>query len=195
VKEPQAMLPHHGRPLSPEEIDLWLQAMRTVQPRHPRPNSGRFRPSLSQPPTSRQMSEAIAGKPPAIAKPWVPPLVPLERRLRQRLQRGQIEVHGAVDLHGMRQAQAHRTLQSFLRQAQANGARVVLVITGKGSSGRAGATIEAEGVLRRSVPLWLQAAELRSVVIGFEQAGIAHGGAGALYVRIRRAGTAGSTVR
>jgi DNA-nicking Smr family endonuclease len=142
------------------------------------------------------MSEAIAGKPPAIAKPRVPPLVPLERRLRQRLQRGQIDLHGAVDLHGMRQAQAHRTLQSFLRQAQANGARVVLVITGKGSSARAAAaTIEAEGVLRRSVPLWLQAAELRSVVIGFEQAGIAHGGAGALYVRIRRAGTAGSTVR
>jgi DNA-nicking Smr family endonuclease len=194
VKEPQAMLPRHGRHLSPEEIDLWLQAMRTVQPRHPRPNSGRFRPSLA-PPTRSQMSEAIAGKPPAIAKPQVPPLVPLERRLRQRLQRGQIEVHGAVDLHGMRQAQAHRTLQSFLRQAQANGARVVLVITGKGSSGRAGATIDAEGVLRRSVPLWLQAAEQRCVVIGFEQAGIAHGGAGALYVRIRRAGTAGSTVR
>ncbi len=190
------MLPRHGRHLSPEEIDLWLHATRTVQPRHPRPNSAPPRPVPSLSAAGKQTSEAVAEKPSAIAKPRVPPLAPLERRLRQRLQRGQIEVHGAVDLHGMRQAQAHRTLQNFLRQAQANGARVVLIITGKGSSGRAAAaTIETEGVLRRSVPLWLQAAELRSVVIGFEQAGIAHGGAGALYVRIRRAGTAGSTMR
>jgi DNA-nicking Smr family endonuclease len=190
VKEPQSKLRRHGRHLSPEEIDLWLRATRSVEPR---PHSGPPRPLLPTP--HRQISEVVAEKPPDIAAPALPPIVPLERRLRQRLQRGQIEVHGAIDLHGMRQAQAHRTLQNFLRQAQANGARVVLVITGKGSSGRSGATADTEGVLRRSVPLWLQTPEFRSLVIGFEQAGSAHGGAGALYVRIRRSGTAGSTAR
>jgi DNA-nicking Smr family endonuclease len=41
-------------------------------------------------------------------------------------------------------------------------------------------------VLRRQVPLWLGLPELRDVVVGFEEAHIAHGGEGALYVRLRR---------
>jgi DNA-nicking Smr family endonuclease len=37
------------------------------------------------------------------------------------------------------------------------------------------------------VPEWLGLPELRRFVVGFEQAAIGHGGAGALYVRVRRA--------
>jgi len=195
VKKPHAMLPHHGRHLSPEEIDLWLYATRAVKPKHHRQPVAPLR--VSPPPAAlgSGLTDAVVDKPSAIAPPRVPPLAPLEWRLRQRLQRGQIEVHGVVDLHGMRQAEAHRALRTFLRQAQANGARVVLVITGKGSSNRAATGLEPEGVLRRNVPAWLQAAELRTVVIGFEQAGVAHGGAGALYVRIRRSGASGTVAR
>jgi DNA-nicking Smr family endonuclease len=71
----------------------------------------------------------------------------------------------------------------FVRRAQANGAKFALVITGKGA--RSG---DAErGVLRRQVPLWLQLPDLRDAVVGFEEAHVAHGGEGALYVRLRRA--------
>jgi DNA-nicking Smr family endonuclease len=193
MKKPHALLPHHGRHLSLEEIDLWLYATRAVQPRHNRHN---LAPPLPPPQhASKKISEAAAGKPSAAGPPPVLPLAPLERRLRQRLQRGQTEVHGVIDLHGMRQVEAHRAMQNFLRQAQVNGARIVLVITGKGSSSRTAERVETEGVLRRSVPQWLQAAELRSVVLGFEHASIAHGGAGAIYVRIRRSGAPGTTIR
>ncbi len=41
-------------------------------------------------------------------------------------------------------------------------------------------------MLKRQVPLWLESTELRSLVIGFESAGIGHGGQGALYVQVRR---------
>ena len=41
-------------------------------------------------------------------------------------------------------------------------------------------------MLKRQVPMWLEGPELRSLVIGFDSAGIGHGGAGALYVRVRR---------
>jgi DNA-nicking Smr family endonuclease len=59
----------------------------------------------------------------------------------------------------------------------------VLVITGKGKMGA-----ESErGVLRRQVPQWLSLPEFRSLVVGFEEAHIGHGGEGALYVRVRRA--------
>ena len=61
----------------------------------------------------------------------------------------------------------------------------MLVITGKGA--RPGSDPHAErGVLKRQVPLWLESAELRPLVVGFESAGIGHGGQGALYVRVRR---------
>ena len=64
----------------------------------------------------------------------------------------------------------------------------VLVITGKGKMGA-----ESErGVLRRQVPQWLCLPEFRSLVVGFEEAHIGHGGEGALYVRVRRARQLGS---
>ena len=71
----------------------------------------------------------------------------------------------------------------FLRRAQSDGAKFVLVITGKG--GRSGDP--DRGVLRRQVPLWLQLPELRDIVVGFEEAHVGHGGEGALYVRLRKA--------
>jgi DNA-nicking Smr family endonuclease len=58
-----------------------------------------------------------------------------------------------------------------------------LVITGKGSADAYG----GRGVLKRQVPMWLRLPEFRGYVVGFEQAGITHGGEGALYVRLRRA--------
>jgi DNA-nicking Smr family endonuclease len=107
-------------------------------------------------------------------------LAPLGRRLRQRVARGKEAIDGRLDLHGLTQSEAHAALLHFLRKASAREARLVLVITGKGrdEGGR--------GVLRRQVPNWLNLPEFRAFVIGFEEAHMAHGGEGALYVRIRR---------
>ncbi len=105
--------------------------------------------------------------------------------MRQKLGRGTEPIDARIDLHGMTQADAHAALAHFLRRAQRDGARVVLVITGKGA--RPGSDPHAErGVLKRQVPLWLESSELRPFVVGFESAGVGHGGAGALYVRVRR---------
>jgi DNA-nicking Smr family endonuclease len=79
-------------------------------------------------------------------------------------------------------------LGAFLRRSQAEGAKLVLVITGKGAAASAhGPGLSDErGVLRRMVPHWLRMADLRGVVMGFEEASLRHGGGGALYVRLRR---------
>jgi len=119
-----------------------------------------------------------------VARPPEPPaLAPLGRRERAQLSRGKKQIEARLDLHGMTQARAHRALQAFLHRAHGEGLSFVLVITGKGSLRDS----ESErGVLRRQVPLWLGLPEFRSLVVGFEEAHIGHGGEGALYIRIRR---------
>jgi DNA-nicking Smr family endonuclease len=133
-------------------------------------------PAPSAPPRSGEARKA--GPPPP------PPLAPLGRRLKQQLGRGTHAIDDRMDLHGMTQARAHDALVGFLRRAQAADARIVLVITGKGASGRD--PFGERGVLRRQVPLWLRLSPFRELVVGFEQAHIGHGGEGALYVRVRR---------
>ncbi len=59
-------------------------------------------------------------------------------------------------------------------------------MTGKGRGAGGLFEDEAAGVLRRSVPQWLRGPEYHSIVVGFEEASRPHGGAGALYVRLRR---------
>ena len=135
--------------------------------------------------------------PPALPAPVVaplataPPLAPgLERRVRLAFRRGALQVDARIDLHGMYQAQAHGALTGFLMRARAAGHTHVLVVTGKGGTSRGGMDYDdafsERGVLRRSVPHWLRAPELRNIVLGFEEAARHHGGAGALYVRLRR---------
>lgn len=93
-----------------------------------------------------------------------------------------------IDLHGLKQTEAHHRLLGFLRHAQDEGARVVLVITGKGREpGDAGDWWQKgeRGVLRRAVPAWLTTPAFQALVAGFQPAGRGHGGDGAFYVQLR----------
>ena len=96
-----------------------------------------------------------------------------------RASRGRAEIDAALDLHGLTQAEAHQALRGFLRHSQARGARLVIVVTGKGGPlDETGPWTSERGVLRRLAPHWLRETDLRSVVLGFEEAGRAHGGEG-----------------
>ncbi len=177
------------RLLTPEERVLWTLVTKTIAP---------LRPSLA---LSKIDAASAAGEGPqhldktGPAQPHAsaairsserkshapPPLAPLGRRMRARVARGKEAIDARLDLHGLTQAQAHSTLLHFLRNAQARDARLVLVITGKGARGDG-----ERGVLRRQVPQWLGLPEFRALVVGFEDAHVAHGGEGAIYVRVRR---------
>lgn len=124
-----------------------------------------------------------APSPPIVAFTPADPGAPgLERRERQRLARGRLAIEGRLDLHGLYQAEAHAALVGFLMRSRAAGHARVLVVTGKGDED----AYAGRGVLRRSVPHWLRGADLRGLVLGFEEAARHHGGGGALYVRLRR---------
>jgi DNA-nicking Smr family endonuclease len=173
---------------TPDELRLWAEVARTVAPigghlpREPEPEPATKSPG-KRAPAARPTTDAR----PAAPRPLpAPPLTSIDRRTVSRVARGSVEIEGRLDLHGMTQHAAHGLLVRFLRQAQADGARLVLVITGKGRPGGEPGSGEERGVLRRAVPGWLSAAELRPFVVGFGEAAQPHGGSGALYVRIRR---------
>jgi DNA-nicking Smr family endonuclease len=183
---PDLSAPSRGRRhLSEEERTLWEHVARQVKPLRKKPRVGKTAAATSEPPpmkpapSPRPIPSSAAPKP---GKPAVPPLAPLGRRERARLSRGRSEIDARLDLHGMTQTRAHRTLLGFLQRAHHDGLTFVLVITGKGVVGDT-----ERGVLRRQVPQWLSLPEFRALVVGFEEAHIGHGGEGALYVRIRRA--------
>jgi DNA-nicking Smr family endonuclease len=126
---------------------------------------------------------------PAPKPAHVPRAAPLDRQISRQLDKGKLEVEARLDLHGLRQRDAHAQLRRFLKTAQARGLRHVLVITGKGAEQAAAKSFYEEderGVLRNAVPHWLAEPEFAALVVSFSPAPRRLGGEGALYVRLRR---------
>jgi DNA-nicking Smr family endonuclease len=171
------------RSLSDEENALWTGFTRSIEPLHRASQSAKSSadktPHATPPKPARPLPRREA--PP---EKKAPPLAPLGRRLKQRVARGRESIDARLDLHGLTQAQAHAALLGFLQRAQADGARIALVVTGKGRG--KGVDQRGHGVLKRQVPLWLSLPQFRSLVVGSEDAHLGHGGEGALYVRLRR---------
>jgi DNA-nicking Smr family endonuclease len=181
-----ATLPFGHRPLTTDEEHLWSLVARTVKPLRQDKKlttSARHKAGVRSMARSAKSRAAVA---PEVTVPQqrtvlAPALTSLVRKEKQQLARGRVTIDARIDLHGMTQAAAHGALRSFLHRSQANDAKFVLVITGKG------APHGERGVLRRQVPLWLGLPEFRRYVRGFDVAHTGHGGEGALYVRLRKA--------
>jgi DNA-nicking Smr family endonuclease len=161
---------------SAAELALWHRVMAETAPLREQP-----RPAPAAAPTG----------PPAPARPRKPVVprprgraldperpVDLDRRTWLRLKRGQVEPEQTLDLHGQTQDRAHRLLRAFVADAQADGSRCVLVVTGKG--------LETGGTLRHMAPRWLNEEPNRARVLAYAPAQPRHGGSGALYVLLRR---------
>lgn len=162
--------------------------------------TGNSHPASSKAHRRRQaeQDEQTPLPPPPALRTKAPPLADFDRRKARQIASGKVEIDGRIDLHGMTQSEAHSTLVAYLHAAYAKGRRVVLVITGKGDDADDGHELLYErmarrgrGVLRRTVPQWLQEPELRAVVSSFTTASVRHGGSGALYVHLRKRPTPG----
>ena len=178
------------RNLSGEERALWRNVTQAVTPLRP---ADALDHETEDEPTAMPIESASVpaiaggGRPAIPPREAPPPLAPLDRRLKQRVARGSAALDARIDLHGFTQERAHNALLRFLRKAQADGAKLTLVITGKGARPGDRPGDGERGVLKRAVPQWLGLREFRRYVVGFESAHVSHGGEGALYVRVRRA--------
>ncbi len=172
------------RDLSPEDTKIWRFVTRSVSPIHPR------HPTEEEPATPsdepRPRTKTVI-EPPPLARVSPRPLAPLglgatndiDRRTAQRFTRGEMAVDGRIDLHGLTLDQAHGALTAFIRGAHARGARCVMVVTGKGKGG-------SIGKIRNETPYWLNQSTLRPLILAVSQAHMRDGGAGALYVLLKR---------
>jgi DNA-nicking Smr family endonuclease len=108
---------------------------------------------------------------------------------QDRLRKGLVEPDAHIDLHGMTQPVAHRTLASWLTAAHRRGHRLVVVVTGKGNprnDDNAPWMSSPHGVLKQMVPRWLNEPELAALIADVRPAHVKHGGGGALYVYLRK---------
>lgn len=174
------------------DFDLWTAVTKTVDPLRPEPKPKPAEAPLPFPksPAPIEMPARLRKAPglPSYQAP-VPAPAPrisgIEPNLRRKLERGRLSIDGTLDLHDMRQDEARTALHRFLIARAAQGARTILVITGKGSL----APHAPRGVLRTMLPIWLSQPGLSAIVSGYEQAARGHGGSGAFYVRLRQART------
>ena len=183
------------RKLSLDELDLWVSMAEAAKPlkraAQPRATAAPdVTPKISPEPAKNiRRYEVASYSPPSQAPaPDMRPLMPVERRFKRRIKSGCGPADAVLDLHGMRQDEAHGSLRRFLADAQANGRQIVTIVTGKGTAGD-DETLPwgiARGILRQRLPHWLRDPDLRHVILGFSEAGPRHGGSGALYVRIRK---------
>ena len=185
----------------PPEDDqaLWQAVTKTVRPLKKRPPlpptlapslaaslSPEGLPEATAKPAPRKRAVGLGSPPPPVPPAALPPLEHgsqpgLDKATAKRLRRGQVQIEGRIDLHGMVQDEARPALERFIESAWREGKREVLVITGKGT--RADGSI---GVLRQAVPRWLNEIPNRSRITAFTHAAAKDGGEGALYVRIKR---------
>lgn len=172
--------PHTQDKAGGDDQALWDHVTHDVRPLKGQKNipasSGKKGPAPRK--KSVPVTDSVAVK----AGPRQPGDQEVDRRTDQKLKRGQFPIDIKLDLHGLTQTAAHDRLVKVLKRGQAQGARCVLVITGKGRG-------EGQGVLRRKVPEWLRDESLLTVVLRFHTAQPEHGGDGALYVLLKRTRT------
>jgi len=112
----------------------------------------------------------------------------MDKRTARRLKRGKFSIDARLDLHGFSQAQAYDAINSFIPNMYHQGKRCILIITGKGASksGRTPLENYKPGVLKQKTPGWLNEGHLQQYILKVQDARPEHGGAGALYVLLRR---------
>jgi DNA-nicking Smr family endonuclease len=185
-----------GRKLTKDEAALWDKVARTVVPLDPARNDAKDpgpaaeleeprvparRPASSPPqPSASPTPRALGERKPA---PATFDRHGLDAGWDRRLSRGLVPPDFTLDLHGSTLDAAHSRLDHGLTLALQQGARVVLLITGRH---RPSDDRSSRGVIRRKFMDWLASGSHASRIAAIRSAHPRHGGAGAVYIVLRR---------
>ncbi len=171
-----------ARKLGPEEEAVWSRVAATVRPLKGRP---RVKPA---PAPKSIISATPAPEPPRVSRQALKAPVDastLDGGWDRRLRGGRLIPDRSIDLHGYSRDQAYALLARAIEDASLAEQRVLLVVTGKGARGDDQAE-RPRGVIRASLPHWLETPALRPYVAALRPAHPRHGGGGAFYIILRR---------
>ncbi len=195
------------RSLTEDDLELWRRVARSTTPLEKRPAPPAQLPAAparkdvhtdpghdTAPLTPFQLGQTRRTEAqghdlsPTIERSLATTPLRMDKKTFGKLKKGKMRPERKLDLHGMTLAEAHPRLNTFIRSAHADGCRLVIVVTGKGKSGRddGGPIPTPRGVLRHQVPGWLHAPMLRPFVLQVTDAHLRHGGSGAYYVYLTR---------
>jgi DNA-nicking Smr family endonuclease len=179
------------RRLSPDEQRLWEKVVESVRPIRPQPARADASPvpqvtpaAAPQPPGRRRDPAAPARPAPPVPAPA--PGTTLDGSWDRRLSRGIVIPDFVLDLHGHNLATAYDLLDRRLEMAIGAGARLLLLITGKPPQGDRSERPVKRGAIRAAVGDWLAASRHAADIAAVRNAHPRHGGAGALYIILRR---------
>lgn len=181
--------------LSPEDIALWRKVADSVTPL-----KGRRLMPLPAHPVRVDFADAFTAPGRAMDRPApssprkpLPPAPPrpnantLDGGWDKRLTKGNVAPDRTIDLHGHNLHGAHALLDHALGDAIRQGARLILLITGRPARDNPRLPPTTRGVIRASVTDWIAAGPWGSHIAAIRPAHPRHGGNGALYLVIRRA--------
>ncbi|MGZ8360009.1 MAG: Smr/MutS family protein [Allosphingosinicella sp.] len=172
-----------ARRLGPDERALWRKVTASV-----RPLAEIAAIELEPAPAYEPTAPPLRPAPVRAARPATPqrstPGTTLDGGWDRRLGKGQVAPDLVVDLHGHSLAGAHDRLDRGLEDAVARGARLLLLITGKPPTGDRRPVVR--GVIRAAVGDWLATSRHAGEIAAIRNAHPRHGGAGALYIVLRR---------
>lgn len=182
------------RRLTADEAALWRRVMASVRPAHP-PKPAKAAPPSAQPaapppPTPKPVAKPSTSPrprpaPAVLAKPQPKPGTTLDGSWDRKLATGTVAPDSAIDLHGHTLQSAHDVLDAGLDRAIARGDRILLLITGKPPRPESERP-HARGRIREAVGDWLAASRHATNIASVRAAHPRHGGAGALYIVLRR---------
>ncbi|WP_254602835.1 Smr/MutS family protein [Sphingomonas bacterium] len=175
-----------GPTLDADYAQLWARVMATVRPLHAvAAVAARPMPTVV---TVTALAKPRPATPPNIvpAPKRVAPGITLDGGWDRRIAKGGVAPDVSIDLHGHTLASAHALLDTGLDRAIRRGDRVVLLVTGKPPRPESERP-HARGAIRASVADWLASSRHAGAIAAVRGAHPRHGGAGALYIILRRA--------
>ncbi len=179
------------RVLSPDERALWRRVTADVRGRKLAEVDAETVVSAPLKPTPKPAPRPRIDLPPSALRPQIARALPqtatLDGKWDRELRTGAVVPDRVIDLHGCTLAEAHGRVLNALDSAVAAGDRLVVIVTGRApASDTTRIDRPLRGIIRASIGDWLRASSLSSRIAAIRPAHPRHGGAGALYVVLRR---------
>lgn len=195
---PKAPPPKPSPPAQPVERDerqVFAEEMAGVMPLQPDVRGRVGAPPPSAPRISRrdadeaevyaELADLIEGHGPfdfVDTDEYIEGIAPgLDRRLLRKLRRGDFALQGHIDLHGLTREEAYQEVEGFISRSRIAGKRCLLIIHGRGHHSK-----DQVPVLKDRIKAWLERGRISRSVLAFASARPCDGGAGAVYVLLRR---------